>query len=369
MKNPSALSSASLGASSILFVLLCALDSAVGNMVEVPMGWLLADAVVGMIALLLARRGRSGAGLMLSAISTAACGTALLHVVRSAGARGLWRGQGAGALYLMLALLRWHLPWTPDGAYQSSWWGLALVAVSVECFVAWGSFIGAHQALVRSLREQNEALAREQRSAVTAAQVQERLAIAREMHDVLAHRLSLISMHAAALEHRSRMEDRERIQAGALIRSSARTSLSELRGILSDLREDQSHAPQPDLDDLPRLGLESSTAENPIRIEMELNGTDLPPGLGRHIFRMSQEAVTNALRHGLPGDIRVSLRAEEDRCILRVTNPVGPLGAAPPGFGLRGITERVQLCGGSLTRGVQDSTHILQVSIPLQESR
>lgn len=358
-----------LGATSVLFVLLCAVDSAAGNQVTVPAWWLMGDAALGVLALWMARRGRGGVGLALSALSTAACATALVHVARSAGSRGFWRGQGTGAVYLVLAMVRWQLPWTPDGAYQNAWWGVALAAVSVECFVAWGSYFGAHRALIRSLQAQNEALAREKQSAVTAAQIQERLDIAREMHDVLAHRLSLISMHSAALEHRSTMDDDERIQAGALIRSNARASLSELRGILSGLREDQSQAPQPEVTDLPRLATEASTPENPVRVDMDLRDGALAPGVGRHVFRIAQEAITNAHKHGCPGMIHVSLRREGDSCVLSVANPVDGPGANLPGYGLRGITERVHLCGGSLTHAVQDGTHILQVAIPLQENQ
>ena len=358
-----------LAAASVLFVLLCALDSFVGNQVTVPVWWLLGDAALGMLALWLARQGRAGAGLALSAVSTAACGTALLHVARSAGGRGLWRGQAVGAAYIALALVRWHLPWTPDGSYQNSWWGLVVIALGVECFVAWGSFIGAHRSLVRSLREQNEALVREQQSAVTAAQVAERLVMAREMHDVLAHRLSLISMHSAALEHRTTMDDDERIHAGTLIGANARASLSELRGILSDLREEQPGVPQPDVIDLPRLAVEASTTENPVQAEVDLESDGLAPGVGRHIFRIAQEAVTNAHKHGGPGRIRVSLRQQADHCVLVVTNPVSNPSPIAAGYGLRGITERVHLCGGSLTHAINEGVHVLEVVIPMQENQ
>lgn len=369
MKNPPSVAGLLLGAASVLFVLLCALDSAAGNRVAVPVWWLLGDAAVGVLALWLARRGWAGAGLALSVVSTAACGTALLHVSRSAGTHGFWRGQATGAAYLALTLMRWQLPWTPEGAYQSSWWGLALVGLSVECFVAWGSFMGAHQALVRSLREQNEGLAREKQSAITAAHIQERLDIAREMHDVLAHRLSLISMHSAALEHRTAMDDRERIQAGTLIRTNARASLSELRSILSDLREDQPHAPQSDVFDLPRLAVEASTPENPVQTDMDPDSTGLAPGVGRHVFRIAQEAITNAHKHGSPGLIHVRLRRETNYCLLSVTNPVNGPSSTPPGFGLQGITERVHLCGGSFTHAIRDSTHVIEVTIPMQENQ
>ncbi|GAA1389565.1 sensor histidine kinase [Luteococcus peritonei] len=232
---------------------------------------------------------------------------------------------------------------------------------------AWGSFIGAQRALVRSLREQNQALVRERHSAVTAAQVQERLAIAREMHDVLAHRLSLISMHSAALEHRTTMDDEERIQAGALIRANARASLSELRAILTDLREDHQHAPQPDVLDQPRLALEASTAERPVRVEVDLEETLLAPGAGRHVFRIAQEAVTNAHKHGSPGRIEVILRQEAGPALLVVTNPVGGPSPTAAGYGLRRITERVHLCEGSLTHAIREGTHVLEVTIPVEE--
>lgn len=356
------------GTTSVLFVLLCALDSSVGNQVTVPAWWLLGDAVVGVLALIQARQGRTGVGLALSVVSTAACGTALFHVFRSTSARGFWCGQATGVVYLVLAVVRWQMPWIVEADYQRSWWGIIFVGVSVECFVAWGSFIASRRSLVRSLREQNEALAREKQSAVTAAQFQERLDIAREMHDVLAHRLSLISMYSAALEHRTTMVDHERIQVGELIRTNARASLFELRDILSDLREEQSQAPQPDIADLPQLAIDASTTANPIQLDMESDGRGLAPGVGRHIFRITQEAITNAQKHGSPGHVNISLRQEDGHYLLSVTNPVAGPSSTPPGFGLQGITERVHLCGGNLTYAIHNSTYILEVTIPMQRN-
>lgn len=369
MNTPSNTAGMLLGAASTLFVLLAAVDSFVGNQVTVPAWCLLGDSVIGILALIQARQGRAGVGLALSAVSTAACGTALAYVSRSAGFHGFWRGQATGAAYLALALVRWQLPWTPEGTYQSTWWGIALVGLSVECFVAWGSFIAAHRSLVRSLREQNEALAREKQSAIAAAQIQVRLDIAREMHDVLAHRLSLISMHSAALEHLTTMTDHERIQAGALIRSNARASLSELRDILSDLRDDQPQAPQPGIVDLPQLAVDASTPVNPVQIDIESDVSGLAPSVGRHLFRITQEAITNAHKYGSPGRIHVRLRQEADHYLLSVTNPVTGRSSAPPGFGLQGITERVHLCGGNLTYAMQDSTYVLEVTIPMRENQ
>jgi len=357
-------------AASIAFVVLCAMDSAVGNMVTVPFWWLLGDAAVGVVALGSARRGHARAGLAMSAISNAACGVALHQVSKSAAAQGFWRGQIFGAIYVILALLRWQWPWIPNAPYQRQWWGLALVALTVECFVAWGAYFGAHHSLVRSLCAQNEALEREKQADIEAAQVQERLIIAREMHDVLAHRLSLISMHSAALEHRTAMDDAERIRAGALIRANARASLSELRGFLSDLRDDhQPHGPQPDEGDLPRLAVESSTPDHPVHVDVDLQGGLLPPGAGRHVFRITQEAVTNARKHGAPGLTHVTLCRVGRQCVLTVTNPLQGPATTPPGVGLRGITERVHICGGALTRIVRDGVHTLQISIPLQEGQ
>lgn len=357
------------GVATTVFVVLCAVDSAAGNMVTVPVCWLVGDAAMGIGALLLARCGYAKWGLALSGFSTAAAGTALAVVAKTAEFRGFWRGQSFGAIYVALTLIRWQWPWTPAAEYHTQWWGLVLVTLTVECFVAWGRYFGANRALVRSLREQNQALAREKQAAIEAAQVQERLAIAREMHDVLAHRLSLISMYSAALEHRASMDNTERIRAGALIGTNARASLSELRGILSDLREDQPHIPQPDVEDLPRLAVEASSPSRPVQVNVDLQGANLPPGAGRHVFRIAQEAVTNARKHGAPGLIRVVLSREGKRCVLTVHNPVQRQPPAQPGVGIKGITERVNLCSGDLTRTIQNEIHTLKVSIPLQEGQ
>src|SRR5699024_5087846 len=152
-----------------------------------------------------------------------------------------------GVVVLATITIRWHWPWTPTAAYHHERWGIAFVSVIVACLIAWGKYFGAHRALVESLKRHNATLEQTRQTEINAAQARVRERLAREMHDVLAHRLSLISMHSSALAHRQNMGDDDRKTGGAIINENARASLTELRSILSDLREPQPSGPQPDI--------------------------------------------------------------------------------------------------------------------------
>ena len=242
------------------------------------------------------------------------------------------------------------------------------VVLAAECFIAWGSYFGAHAALVHSLRLQNETLQMEQETAVQFALAQERLNLSREMHDVLAHRLSLISIHSSALEHRQSMDNAERIQAGRVIRSNARDCLTELRAILSDLRDAQPQGPQPDVRDIPTLASKRDSSGHSVDVIVALHEAHLPAGTGRHLYRIAQEAVTNARKHGAPGAIKVHVNRKGNHCVLTVTNPLGDTSPTEPGVGIKGMVERVHLCGGRFSRSLRDGIHVLQVSVPVEES-
>lgn len=357
------------GLATTLFVLLCSVDSALDNVITVPVGWLLADAAVGIIALVLGHRGRYAWTLVLAVISTAAMGTALMAMASIAHSRTN-RGVLCFAIGLVLAeLIRWQWPWVPDAAYQHQWWGVTLLLLTITCVVAWGRYVGAHRALVTSLREQNDVLVRSRDIEIEAAYARERANLSREMHDVLAHRLSLIAMHSSALQHRRTMSDDERIAGGQIISTNARASLSELRGILSDLREPEPSEPQPDIADLPALVREGQTAQFPITLHFGLLETTLPGGIGRHLYRIAQEGITNARKHGAPGPIEVRIADEQEAIRLTVVNCFhGERSDNGGGHGLKGLTERVHLCRGQLNRSVNENQHVLSVRIPQPES-
>ncbi len=163
--------------------------------------------------------------------------------------------------------------------------------------IGWGLFVRARRELVRSLRELADRAGDEARAA-------ERRRIAREMHDVLAHRLSLLSVHAGALEFRPDAPAEEVAEAAGVIRENARAALDELRGVIGVLREDGGESltepPQPTLADLAALVEESRAAGMRVTASIELGDAAPPAAVGRTAYRIVQEGLTNARKHA-PG--------------------------------------------------------------------
>lgn len=356
------------GALTISIVALSGLDSALNNRITVPATWLLCDAAIGVVALILHHRGRGHWAIALALFSNAASGSALMSLAETARSASNRRIILLGVVVLATITIRWHWPWTPTAAYHHEWWGIAFASVIVACLIAWGKYFGAHRALVESLKRHNATLEQTRQTEINAAQARVREHLAREMHDVLAHRLSLISMHSSALAHRQNMGDDDRKTGGAIINENARASLTELRSILSDLREPQPSGPQPDFSDLPMLVAKAQTQEFPIELKLDLPDHELPPAIGRHIFRIAQEGITNARKHGTPGPIVLRVINGATYLELTITNTADHHSAGTSGVGIKGITERVHLCGGHLVRTHEDHRHILNARIPLTET-
>ncbi len=169
-----------------------------------------------------------------------------------------------------------------------------------------GLYARARRELVASLRERAARLEADQQHSVEQAREAERRRIAWEMHDVLAHRLSLLSVHAGALEFRPDALPGEIAQAAGVIRASAAAALSELRQVITVLREDSDAAaepPQPELAQLRGLLEESSAAGMTLREHLDLTAAEpLPAATQRAVYRVVQEGLTNARKHA-PGAI------------------------------------------------------------------
>lgn len=202
----------------------------------------------------------------------------------------------------------------------------------------------------------------------------ERKRIAREMHDTLAHRLSLVSMHAGALEFRSATFGEEVAQAATVIQTSAHQALDDLRSAIHVLRSDGQETgpdgPQPVLDDLPHLIQESWQAGTPIDLRL-LTLQPVPLATGRIGYRVLQEGLTNARKHAPGNRVTASLSGDPETGLsIEVLNqvPAEPRAApAVPGArqGLTGLTERVTLAGGRLRHGTtHDGCFRLQVWLP-----
>lgn len=233
--------------------------------------------------------------------------------------------------------------------------------------VAFGSFVRVRRELVLSLRERARRLEAEQGLRVREAQLAERARIAREMHDVLAHRISLLSVHAGAIEFNPHASREEIARAAAVIRVSARAAQEELREVIGVLRADSESGevqpPQPTIADLTTLVEESRNAGMEVSLSTALADEPLAPTTGRTVYRLVQEALTNARKHA-PGQV-VSIIVVGDRVAglnVEVTNRPAVGHAAEvsantqtdlehggTGTGLVGLAERVTLAGGRLT--------------------
>ena len=230
--------------------------------------------------------------------------------------------------------------------------GLLLTAVAT----GWGLFVRAQRELLRGLRERAEVEAREA----------ERRRIAREMHDVLAHRLSLLSVHAGALENAGDRLPPEYVEAAGVIRGSARLALDELRQVIGLLRDGDSSVvepPQPTLAEIPLLVEESRSAGLAVSLHQEVAG-EVPVVVGRTAYRAVQEGLTNARKHG-GSRVDVSIGSGPPLVVELVSHGSGRTSLPGSGTGLVGLTERVELAGGSVSYGPDvDGNFVLRATVP-----
>jgi signal transduction histidine kinase len=263
-----------------------------------------------------------------------------------------------------LASLAVYLQLRPDPDLPTAAFA-AIGFVATAAVVAWGMFVRARRQLVVSLRDRAVRAENEQRLRVEQAQQLERTRIAREMHDVLAHRLSLLSMHAGALEFRPDAPAAEVAEAAGVVRASARQALEDLREVIGVLRAAAEpgavERPQPTLGDLPALVEEVRRAGLRVRARYAVPDlASVPASTGRAAYRVVQEALTNVRKHA-PGSVAdvVVDGATGSGLVVDVRNPL-PAGAEVTGglpgsgTGLVGLLERVSLAGGTLEHGWTD---------------
>ncbi len=328
-------------------------------------GLLATDLLVGLVGCLLLwgrRRWPVAVAVVLALIGafSATAGVAVLIALFTVAVHRTWRTVLlVAALNIATFLVYDHL--RPDPSMPGPL-TIALAVVLTAAVVAWGMFVRARRQLVVSLRDRAVRAETEQRLRVEQARQLERTRIAREMHDVLAHRLSLLSMHAGALEYRPDAAPEEVARAAGVIRASARGALEDLREVIGVLRDTGDGAlsdrPQPTLADLADLVEQSRAAGLRVRMEYRVPDVDAVPTVtGRTVYRVVQEALTNVRKHAGGTVACVRVTAEPGAGIeVEVTNPA-PLGAdlgtplPGSGTGLVGLVERVCLAGGTLEHG------------------
>jgi len=247
--------------------------------------------------------------------------------------------------------------WRPDDDGLSFAWWAVLIVLAYAMILGWGRFAQARGRLLRSIDAD--------------ARADERARIAREMHDVLAHRLSLVATAAGALEYRPDAPPERIAAAAGLVRDGVHQALDELRDVIGVLRAEDAIAgtvpPQPTAADLPGLIEESRQAGGDVRATIDADLAALPDSLGRAVYRVVQEALTNARRHapGVTVDLRIG-GSPGEQLHIEATNPVPE--RVPPshgsGTGLIGVAERVEILGGTFDAGRSGDRFGLTVSLP-----
>jgi signal transduction histidine kinase len=250
------------------------------------------------------------------------------------------------------------------------WLNLAINFAVISALLAIGMYVGSRRELLWTLRERALRAETEQALRVGQARATERERIAREMHDVLGHRISLVTMHAGALSFREDLSRAEVAASARIIQDNAHQAMVELRGILGVLRgaDDTPDRPQPTLSDVPALVDEARSSGTPVDLTVDLPDR-VPEQVGRTVYRVVQEGLTNARKHA--GAARVTVRVSgspESGVTARIANPLPPGSrpAAAPGYGLIGLTERAKLASGTLRWDVRDRRFVLEVWLPWQ---
>ena len=207
-----------------------------------------------------------------------------------------------------------------------------------------------------------------------AAIVEERARIARELHDVVAHSISVMVLQARGGRRVLESDPADAHDAFAVIESTGQQALDEMRRLVGMLRsgdESLPLAPQPSLKELDTLVEQVRAAGLPVDLAVEGEPRDLPPGVDLSAFRIVQEALTNALRHAGPARARVVLRYGADELELEISDDGPGTGdESGSGYGLVGMRERVSVYGGELQAGRQpEGGYALRVRLPLRSAR
>jgi signal transduction histidine kinase len=239
--------------------------------------------------------------------------------------------------------------------------GGSTVGNALPVLIWWGAAIGIgrglreRQALVELLRERSARLERDRERDMADAALEERARIARELHDVIAHAVSLMVVQASAERRLLSAEQKRTADTLDTIESSGREALGELRRLLGVLRARgrERLAPQPGLDALPELLDEGRRGGHKIRFEVEGEPVRLPAGLDLTAYRIVQEGLTNARKHAPGAAIDLTLRWRPAEVEIEVADD-GPGQSTNPngvGHGLIGMRERASLYGGSIRTG------------------
>lgn len=292
----------------------------------------------------------------------------VLVAAYSFAAYGAWRLLPAGAAVLTVGVaVSVTVQAVTDAAVDVGMWVVVAVSIGI------GLLMRHRVVRVVQLEQQTEDLQRQQAENTRLAVAAERSRIARELHDVIAHSVSVMVVQAGSARHTLNGEDRELAEVLRSIESSGRNALVELRRLLGILRTSDdaaSLAPAPGVGELPRLVEQIATAGLPTDLRVVGDVVPLPPGVDMAVYRIAQEALTNALKHAGPATAEVTVEFRPYEVTVHVSDD-GP-GAATDttgaGRGLIGMRERVTLYGGTLRTQRTAPGFTVTATIPLERA-
>lgn len=243
---------------------------------------------------------------------------------------------------------------------------LDTLAIFLVCgfafLVAWGS-----GALARTSRRAAEnAMAQRAAEEATIAE-QERVRIARDMHDVVAHSLAVVIAQADGARYAAAQNPAAATDALSTISTTARAALSDVRLLLQQLRHSQADGPQPTLADIESLYAQVRAAGVELETTVDSAPDAEPPAsVQLALYRILQEALTNALRHGADRRVAVRFAWHPDRVDLTVRNRLGDTPpSSSPGHGVIGMRERAQLAGGTLSAQPESRDFVVRATLPI----
>ena len=307
----------------------------------------------------------------LSAGSGIASGPATLAAVSMATLRRPLPIIGIGLLNFACAMT--YTLYAPFDLSEPIWISVLINLVTNAAMMGWGMYIGSRRELVWSLRHRASRAEADQELRVAQGRSQERERIAREMHDVLAHRITQISMTAGALVYREDLALEQLRDGLSEIQGKSNEAIHELRGVLGVLRDETTgepvEGPQPTYSDIAALIAESR--DHGLNVEfsddVDRSSDAVPDAVGRALYRIIQEGLTNATKHAPGALVTIALKGSPDDGIdVLIRNPLGFTATSAPGagLGLVGLAERAELRGGTLVHGREGALFVLRGSIP-----
>jgi signal transduction histidine kinase len=243
---------------------------------------------------------------------------------------------------------------------------------------AWlvGNYVGTRRSYTAELEHKNRLLQEAQRDLADRAVADERLRIARELHDVVAHTMGVVAVHAGAGRLVADDDPAAARTALATIETATRSAMVEMRRLLGVLRggidgQPAELGPAPGLGDLETLAAE--VARSGVTVDIRVTGTPRPiaPGVDLSAYRIVQEALTNVIKHAAGSRAQVSVHYASDAVTVQVDND-GEMPARPaptsPGLGLAGMRERVAVYNGEFSAGIRpDGGFRVVARLPLGE--